>query len=332
MEISQAAFGWMGRGLDRPECVLTHRSGWVFAASWKGAGGVQAIAPDGTTYDHLAIGGATVRPNGIALEPEGSFLLAHLGAEDGGVYRLAPDGMLTPMLTEIGGRPIPPSNFPAVDSRGRLWLTVSTTLTPRARDYRPDARSGLIIVKDARGARVVADDVGYANELLISEDGASLYVNETFGRRLVRYRIAVDASLQGPEVIAAFGAGTYPDGLALDAEGGFWITSIVSNRVIRVTPDGRQEVVVEDADAAHVEWVEQAFQSGAMGRPHLDGVASKVLRNISSLAFGGPDMRTGHLGCLLGDSIATLPLPVAGRALPHYTCDIAELTRRLTRS
>ena len=29
-----------------------------------------------------------------------------------------------------------------------------------------------------------------------------------------------------------------------------------------------------------------------------------MLANISSLAFGGPDLRTAYLGCLLGDSIA----------------------------
>jgi sugar lactone lactonase YvrE len=233
------------------------------------------------------------------------------------------------VLIEVGGRPIPPSNFPVVDALGRLWLSVSTTLMPRARDYNPDAATGMIILRDGKGARVVADDLGYANEFLVSPDGSSLFANETFRRRLVRYDIAADGSLIGPEVLATFGVGTFPDGLAMDQANNLWVTSIVSNRVIRVAPDGSQTVFLEDSETEHLAWVEAAFQGGTMGRPHLDGIRSKALRNVSSLAFGGPDLRTGYLGCLLGDSIATVAMPVAGQPLPHFTYNIDSLIRGL---
>jgi hypothetical protein len=324
---------WIGRGLNRPECVLAHRSGWTFAATWEGRGGVSAIAPDGRVINHLACAdGPAIRPNGIALEADGSFLIAHLGEEDGGVHRLHPDGSLEPVLTEVGGRPIPPSNFPVVDNLGRLWLSVSTTRVPRSLDYNPDARSGMLVLMDERGARVVADDLGYANEFIVSDDGLRLFVNETFRRRLVRYDIANDGSLKKPQVIAAFGAGTFPDGLAMDSEGGLWVTSIVSNRVIRIAPDGGNSLFLEDCDLEHLAWVEEAFHAGRMGRPHLDGIRSRALRNISSLAFGGPDLRTGYLGCLLGDSIATLRLPVAGMPLPHFDRNIDALIGELAKS
>lgn len=327
-------FGWVGSGLNRPECVLTHRSGWTFSATWEGLGGVSAIAPDGRVHAHLARteGDWQVRPNGIALEPEGSFLLAHLGAEDGGVFRLHRDGSLEPVLTEVSGRPLPPSNFPLVDAMGRLWLSVSTRLTPRARDYNPDACTGMIIVKDRHGARVVADDLGYANEIVITPDCRTLYANETFRRRLVRYAIRPDGGLTGPEVVASFGPGTFPDGLAMDVEGGLWVTSIVSNRLIRVDPERRQTMFLEDNDPAHLGAVEEAFLARRMGRPHLDAIKSRQLRSISSLAFGGPDLRTGYLGCLLGDSIATLPMPVTGLAPPHFNFDIEALTTEVTSS
>ncbi|MGL4975478.1 MAG: hypothetical protein ACRC56_09295, partial [Bosea sp. (in: a-proteobacteria)] len=63
---------------------------------------------------------------------------------------------------------------------------------------------------------------------------------------------------------------------------------------------------------------------------HLDGVKSSQLRNTSCLAFGGPDLRMGYLGCLLGDRIASLPMPVAGMALPHFSYPIEDLIRSLT--
>ena len=92
----------------------------------------------------------------------------------------------------------------------------------------------------------------------------------------------------------------------------------MSNRVIRVAPNGAQQLVLEDADPAHVEECEAAYVSGTMGRPHLDKVTGRLLRNISSLAFGGPDLRTAYLGCLLGDSIAVFDSPVAGHPPAHW--------------
>jgi sugar lactone lactonase YvrE len=318
---------FIGHSLVRPECVLTHRSGVLFASDWAGHGGVAAIAPDGRVA-RVAIADATLalRPNGIALEPGGSFLIAHLGAETGGLYRLFPDGSVEAVLTEIDGAVLPPSNFPLIDAQGRTWLTVSTRKVPRANDYRPDAASGFIVRIDRNGARIAADGLGYTNEIALSADGGYLYVNETFGRRLTRFTVTNDGELTHPALVWRFGEGDYPDGLALDAEGHLWVTSIVSNRVLRIASDGSHvRTIVEDSDPDHVEVAEQAFAAGTMGRPHLDNQPAPLLRNVSSLAFGGPDLRTAYLGCLLGDAIASFRAPVAGQRPVHFDFDIAPL-------
>ena len=85
-----------------------------------------------------------------------------------------------------------------------------------------------------------------------------------------------------------------------------------------MSQDGQQHLWLEDADPAHLDYVELAYQTHSLGRPHLDGVKSKVLQNISSIAFGGADLKTGYLGCLLGDSVAHLRMPVAGLAPVHW--------------
>jgi sugar lactone lactonase YvrE len=262
--------------------------------------------------------GRPLRPNGIALRQDGTFLLADLGETQGGVFELRRDGTVRPFLLEVNGVELPPSNFVALDWAARVWITVSTRLHPRTRAHRADVADGFIVLVDARGARIVADGLGYTNEALVSPDGQWLYVNETFGRRLTRFRIASDGSLYDRETVTEFGKGTYPDGLAFDALGAVWVTSIVSNRVICVTPDGGQQIVLEDADAAHVDWCEQAFLSGEMGRPHMDACGGRHLRNISSLAFGGPDLRTAFLGCLQGDSIQSFRSPVPGHPPAHW--------------
>ena len=314
--LTPAQLGFVGQGLHRPECVLCTSRGNIYTADWRG--GVTCLHPDGSK-EHFLVDNPEIeiKPNGIALCRDGTFLLANLG-DEGGLYRLNRKGTLKPVLTELEEKPLPPSNFVMLDDMDRIWLTVSTRRTPRALGYRPDVDDGFIVLIDDRGARIVADGLGYTNELQLDADNRWMYVNETFGRRLSRFRVGPDGSLTGRETVTEFGAGVYPDGLTFDTRGGIWVTSIVSNRVIRITPDGRQQVVLEDSDAAHVAEVEKAFKAGTMGRSHLDHVKSKHLRNISSLAFGGPDLKTVYLGCLLGDSLATFRSPIAGRPPVHW--------------
>ena len=310
---------WTGVGLNRPECVLTNANGDIYTADWRS--GVAHIHPDGTQsfYAAQAVDGEVLKPNGIALLRDGSFLLAHLGAERGGIFKLERDGNTTPWLLRVDGVDLPPSNFVVEDAAGRFWVTVSTRLSPRSLGYRKSCNDGFVVMVDAKGARIVADGLGYTNECVVDASGLWLYVNETFARRLSRFGIRADGSLGPKEVFAEFGAGTFPDGVVQDAEGAFWVTSIVSNRLIRVTPDGRQTVWLEDSDAEHLAWVEAAYQASNMGRPHLDGVKSRLLRNTSSLAFGGADLRTGYLGCLLGGCLPTLSMPVAGHPPTHWS-------------
>ncbi len=317
-ELHLADVRWTGAGLVRPECVLATASGDVYTADWRG--GVAHTRSDGSQSLYLGqpVDGEPLKPNGIALMADGSFLMAHLGAEQGGIFRLTRDGATTPFLRQVDGLDLPPSNFVVEDSCGRIWVSISTRLRPRALGYRRACSDGFVIMIDAKGARIVADGLGYTNECLVDPSGHWLYVNETFSRRLSRFPIRPDGALGAKEVVTEFGIGVYPDGLAFDVEGHAWVVSIVSNSVIRVAPDGSQHQWLRDVDADHLAWVEAAFEAHEMGRPHLDNVHSKVLKNVSSLAFGGPDLRTGYLGCLLGDSIASFRMPVAGHAPTHW--------------
>lgn len=321
-----------GTGLCRPECLVTHESGWIFASDWLGTGGVAMICPNGSVHRIMAQRPSDdpLRPNGIALEAGGTFLVAHLGSETGGLFRLFPDGRCEPVLVEMGGEPLPPCNFPLIDSRGRIWLTISTRKVPRALDYRPDAASGFIVLIENGAARIVADGLGYTNECALSSDEKTLFVNETFARRLTRFTIEDNGNLTERALVAQFGPGTFPDGVVLDTAGDFWITSIVSNRVIRVTPDGRQTIILEENDAAHLAEVERAFQHANMGRPHLDGSPAQTLRNISSLSFGGPSMSKAYLGSLLGERIVVFTPPARGFSSASYAAPLGSLTRQVS--
>ena len=304
-----------GSGLTRPECVAATRSGRTYVSHF--GGGVTVIEPDGACRDILGTGEPLIATNGFALMPDESFLCANL-MPPGGVWRVTRDGLQEPFLTEIEGRPLPPCNFVHHDLVGRTWITVSTWIEPRALAYRPDTADGVVILVDKAGARIVADGLGYTNEAIPDPSCQWLVVNETFARRTTRFRIGVDGTLGEREVVAEYGPGTFPDGLAFDEAGGLWVTSVVSNRLIRIAPNGEQQILLEDSDPDWLDEVERAFQAGEMGRPHMDQARSRVIKHLSSLAFGGPDRRTIYLGNLLDDCIYSVPSPVAGSEPAHW--------------
>jgi hypothetical protein len=297
-----------GRDLDRPECVHCIAQGDVFVSDWRG--GVTRIHPDGRQT--LLKGDRPIKTNGFAILPDRSFLLAHLGEDEGGVWQLALDGTLTPFLEDL-----PPTNFVHV-SGDRTYITVSTRLAPRTLARKPGHADGFIVCKDRRGTRVVAVGLGYTNECKVDPSGTWLYVNETFGKRLSRFRLSADGDLGTRETVANFGPGVFPDGLDFDADGGVWITSIFSNRLIRVAPDGSQEMVLEDNDPKFVARMDAAFESGELSRDGHPEVPAKMIRNLSSSAFGGADLRTLYLGCLQDSRIYRMPSPVAGARPPHW--------------
>ena len=315
-EIPLSALDSVGEDLKRPECVLCNADGDVYVSDWDG--GVCHIGANGTQRRILARNASpALLPNGIALRRDGTFLLANLG-DAGGVWSLAANGDHWPFLTAVDNETLPPTNFVLVDNQERVWITVSTRIEPRARAYRPDACDGFIVLVDHRGARIVADGLGYTNEVQIHPSGDWLYVNETFARRTSRMRVGGDGSLGSRETVTEYGRGTYPDGLYFDENGGFWVVSLVSNRVLRIGRDGEKTLMIEDQDTNHVDWVENAFQNGQMGREHLDRIGSEKLRNTSSIAFGGPDRRLSYLGCLLGNRIVQFESPFKGVKPAHW--------------
>lgn len=297
-------------GLQRPECVLTHASGSLFVSDRRG--GVLKICPDGR---HQLIGSSRLLPNGIAMEPDGGFLVANLG-EQGGVWRIAPDGAMSPWLRGVEGRAVQRVNFVVNDAAGRVWACISAT--DGSDRYPLDSATGYIVLRDASGSRVVADGLHYTNECRVSPDGQFMYVNETFGRRLSRFRIDAGGELRGRETVARFGDGDFPDGLALDAQGGAWVVCVGSNRVYRIAPDGRRQIIIDDAVPATTTQLEAAFAAGTLDRPQLSAARGRRLGNVTSLAFGGDDLRTVYMGCLAGDSLATFRSPVAGIQPAHW--------------
>jgi len=306
--ISPASLEAHGSGLHRPECVLATRGGDVFVPEWPG--GITVVRPDGRTETWLAETTMDLRPNGIALTADGSFLIANLG-DDGGIWRLERSGQLAPVLLEVDGVPLPPANFVTIDEQERIWISVSTRHAPRQQAWRSDVADGFVVLLDAGGPRIVADGLGYTNEVRPDPTGQWLYIVETFGRRVTRCPIGAHGALGTREIVFAMDDGFFPDGFAFDEEGGLWVTSLVSNRLLRFHRD-QIAIVLEDVNEAFVERVEQAYTSRTMAAEHLGRIPGTLIQQLTSVAFGGADRRTVYLGTLHGSCVYRFRSEVAG--------------------
>jgi sugar lactone lactonase YvrE len=309
-----------GSGLSRPECVACTAAGaiWVSHALPDGGGGVARLDPDGIPHPLMAGAGAPddLMPNGWSMEPGGTFLLSNLG-DSGGVWRLRADGSCEPVLLEVEGLQVPPVNFVHLDEASRIWISISTWRIPRDRSFHRDVADGFVILVDGAGARIVADGLGFTNEVKVDPAGRYLYANETMARRLSRYPLK--GSGLGPrETVVDYVDGIIPDGFEFDAEGGIWCASVMSNRLVRVAADGSQHLILEDCDESEIARGMQAWQDGTFERSHMNIGAARPLRNIASVTFGGPDLKTVYLGSLAGEGLFTFQSPIAGARPPHW--------------
>jgi sugar lactone lactonase YvrE len=77
----------------------------------------------------------------------------------------------------------------------------------------------------------------FPNGAVISADGRSLIVAETFGQRLTAFDVAADGSLSGRRVFAAL-PGRAPDGICIDQAGAIWVADAAGKACVRVEDGG----------------------------------------------------------------------------------------------
>lgn len=303
----------LGSGLNRPECVVAAQDGSLYTGDW--TYGIARIDPEGSTGPAVEtdLVGQGFRPNGIALTPDGDFLITNM-ARAGGVWRVSRHGEVTPFATEIDGRPIPPTNFVLVDG-DRTWITVSATTRGHDHFTAADNTGQILLVQDGR-ATVAVDGLNWTNEVRVSPDGRHLFVNETFACRTTRYDVGTNSTLSGAHQLN-FPSDIYPDGMAFDAEGGLWIACVISNRLIRMAPDLTWTVLLEDPDH-DLPSIASAYSQGRLTWGQISRSHGSRLSNLSSLAFGGPDLRTIYLGGLGHDSVQVLRSTIPGAPMDHW--------------
>jgi gluconolactonase len=296
----------IGIGLQRPEDVVVGRDGRVWASDQQSA--CAQILPDGSLKRVGKAGGA---PNGINMDSQGHIIIANF--EAGPVQRLdVESGTVEVICSEVAGRKLTAANYPILDRNGTIWCANSTFTQPwqQALDGRADGI--LFRIRPDGRIELMAEEIQFANGLALDADESHVYVCQTTGCNVIRYRIRSDGSLGAPEPYGPVLGTPFPrdasadnlpapeslaqvgvtDGCGFDVEGNLWVTLVAANRVVAITPRGEVVPIIED--------------------PH-----GELMRQPTNVSWGGADLRDLYIGSITNDYVIQTRSPVAGMALFH---------------
>jgi len=137
----------------------------------------------------------------------------------------------------------------------------------------------LALVRPDGSSLVAATDLRFPNGSVITEDGSTLIVGESMGRRYTAFTIGDDATLTDRRVWAEV-PGRAPDGCALDAEGAIWMADALGGGCFRVAEGGE---VLDEVVAS------QPVFACALGGPDR-----QTLFLITAPAFGDAQVGKGQ--------------------------------------
>jgi sugar lactone lactonase YvrE len=262
--------------LDHPEGVAVHP---VDGSIWCGGerGQIYRLPPDASKLEEVASTDGFCL--GMAFDAEANLFVCDL--KHAAVFRMdARSGDVGRFADVVPGHRLAIPNFPAFDARGRLYVS----------DSHAFGKPGPGVVRfepDGSGELWYDADVDFANGLALAPDGSALYVVATFGHAVFRVPIREDGSAGEREAVASLGT-ALPDGIAFDAEGNLYVGCYEPSQVVRVTPDGRVDVVFHD-------------------------VTAHTLAHPTNVAFSGTTLLTANLGRW---HLTAIELGVAGAPLP----------------
>jgi sugar lactone lactonase YvrE len=188
---------------------------------------VMALAMNGRAEKIVDVPGS---PSGLGWLPDGRLLVVSMN--DRRLLRLDPDGLRE--AADLSGLASFHCNDMVVDGQGRAYIGNFGFDLNAAQPYAP---AEIVLVTPDGKARVVADDMAFPNGSVVTPDGRTLIVGESFGARLTAFDIQPDGSLTERRLWAQLD-GAVPDGICLDAEGAIWIASPLSAEVLRVREGG----------------------------------------------------------------------------------------------
>jgi sugar lactone lactonase YvrE len=206
---------------------------WYDGTLWFVDGGaVQRVDAAGSRETVTAVEG---NPSGMGFLPDGALLVVSMRGRR--LLRVSSGAIA--VHADLSVFPGDFLNDMVVDGTGFAYVgTRRHGLQPTVAPPAPDQELDALLVVDPDGrARVAADGLISPNGAVITPDGATLIVAETYGHRLTSFDRASDGSLHGRRVFAEV-PGRFPDGMSLDEQGAVWFGSPYTDEFVRVAEGG----------------------------------------------------------------------------------------------
>ncbi|MEQ1769898.1 MAG: SMP-30/gluconolactonase/LRE family protein [Devosia sp.] len=184
-------------------------------------------------------------PMSLRARRDGAGLIV---ATHSGVSRFDPaTGELTHLIDPEPGKPFNRSNDGGTDAKGRFWFgTMQNNLQPNGAGIDILGRTGTLFSLDAEMS-LKAHETGImiSNTMCWSPDNRTLYFCDTATGTISAYDFDLDEGrISNKRPFAKFERGV-PDGSTVDADGCLWNARWDGHCVVRFTPRGEVDMVVE---------------------------------------------------------------------------------------
>lgn len=190
---------------------------------------VYSVTPDGVREPVVRLGD---KPSGLGWLPNGDLLI--VGMDRRQVLRF--DGSKTVVHAELAELAPGPCNDMVVTHRGHAY--VGNFGFDFFGGDSPRATQLIHIAPDGHAQRV-GTDLHFPNGTVITPDGATLIVGESFASQYTAFDLDEDGTLSNGRVWASV-PGMSPDGCALDAENAIWFSDAGSGQAVcRIAAGGQ---------------------------------------------------------------------------------------------
>ena len=295
-------------GLRFPEGPVVMADGSVIVVEiYDGA--ITRVTPDGKKHVIARPGGG---PNGAAIGPDGALYVCNNGGFEwknvgdlllpghkpadysgGRIERVdLSTGKVDVLYTHVDGKPLRGPNDIVFDDQGGFWFTDHAKSTHDYREW------GALYYAKTDGSHISTQihQIMAPNGVGLSPDEKTVYYAETLSGRLYAAPIKKPGELAKSAGVLPGGVyvGQPPgyalfDSLAVQADGGVCVATLVNPGISTIYPDGRVE-----------------FTSLAQFGDPL----------VTNIAFGGPDMKTAYITLSGTGKLLSMPWKTPGLKLP----------------
>jgi sugar lactone lactonase YvrE len=221
---------------------------------------VLAISPQGVAETVVEVPDS---PSGLGWLPDGTLLVVSM--LDRKLLRV--ENGTTTLHADLSAHSGPQGNDMVVDATGRAYVG-----TIDFEGFAELPTTNLLRVDPDGSVAVVAEGLSFPNGMVLTPDGSTLILAESWAQRLTAFDVRPDGSLGNRRAWAQLGppqpAGTpgqparwscAPDGITLDAEGAVWVADAANKRAIRVREGGE---LLEEVHAGGLDVIACALGDG----------------------------------------------------------------------